>query len=95
METKTTIIQIFICVSFALLSALNIYKLIQQDSRTKKQLTIQNRSIIFVNSSDLNIKEDCYPPDDFFKMHNSGKDPREQEDSIDYKRYHQKADLYM
>lgn len=95
MDTKT-IILICICVLFVVLSGFNMFKFIfQQNSKVKEQLSLQNKDIIFINGSHLNIKEDCYPSDDFFKMHNTGKNPREQEDSIKYIRYTEKSDFYI
>lgn len=61
----------------------------------KTQLMINNKQIIFVNNSNMNIKEECYQPEAFFHLHNTGDDPCGQIESIDYKAYSKKEDYYI
>lgn len=78
----------------------NVLVSIKQKRFMKSELENHNREVIHkreVLFSDIpsSIGEECYKSHDFFKMHNTGKEPCECMGQIEYTRYSQKEDYWM
>lgn len=89
------IILFLICLFFVLLFIANIIKFNQQNKQFEKQLMQQNKELIFINNSNLNLKIESYQPNNFLLMQNTGSNPCNESKFIKYISYSKKEDYYL
>lgn len=86
---------LLLCVVLGILLIGNIYKFPQQTKKIQEKLNHQNKRIIFVNNPNMDIRSECYKEEDFFKMHNNGKNPCEKIKDFRYIHYSNSKDYYL
>lgn len=81
---------------FWILFILNHFKFKGQKKKFDEELKVQNRNIIFVSNPNLDFKSECYQPQAFFAMRNSGNNPCEETTTtFNYKQYSTQGDYYI
>lgn len=71
MEIDISFVLIF--VFHIILIVVNIISLYMLKIKTRQQLAEQNKKLIFVNNQGIDLLEECYVPESFFKMHDNVK----------------------
>ncbi len=92
MNDKCLMVLIFLF--FFLLLVVNGFISKRQNDFLKTKLNMHNREIIFLDVPS-SIRDECYKTDDFFKMHNTGKEPCEWIGKIEYNKYSKKEDYWI
>lgn len=88
------ILMVLILLFFSLLLIVNGVISKKQNDFLKTKLNNHNRRIIFLDVPS-SIGDECYKTCDFFKMHNTGKEPCECMGEIEYIRYSKKEDYWL
>lgn len=88
------ILMVLILLFFSLLLIVNGVISKKQNDFLKTKLNNHNRGIIFLDVPS-GIEDECYKTCDFFKMHNTGKEPCECMGEIEYTRYSKKEDYWL
>lgn len=88
------ILMLMVLIFFSVLLIVNGIISKKQQKFLKTKLNYHNRGIIF---SDVpsGIGDECYKTCDFFKMHNTGKEPCECMGEIAYTKYSKKEDYWF
>lgn len=83
-----------LAIFFIIVFGISKFAELHSNSKFYKSLKTQNQSIILSNCGDINMSNECFKNNSFFKLKNSGKNPCEIEE-IEYVRYSDAQDYYF